>query len=220
MYRVLCVILLGMTCATRLAAGADFPTFIHNKIPAHSKKPSPPKSRDFKPQKTAIKLQPSTVIPKKSDTAIKDAPSISPEVTLTNFTWVLKPLVANADGGKNEGSASETGNMIVEKPGMMICSPEMLIDLQGHIVKTVNSTVRLDIQVGEMRRSVVWHPNAAESGKFNITLKENAQGCLPGDYIPVSALAFVTKDGDGHAAMVSLEKIVLRYEGTLLTGSQ
>ena len=34
-------------------------------------------------------------------------------------------------------------------------------------------------------------------------------GKLP-DYFPVSALAFVTKDGKDGAAMVSLEKVIVR----------
>jgi hypothetical protein len=219
MYRVLFIILLSMTCATSPAVGADVPSWAGGKTQVHSKKQKPVKVTVMKLKKTDFKSQPIDAIPKKSEVAIKSPPPVAPATSSANLSWVLDPLVANADGGKNEGSASVSGNIIVDTPGTS-CDPEMIVDLEGHIVKTVNSTARLDIHVGKIHRSVVWNSDDVKSGTFNITLKEKVEACVLGDYIPASALAFVTKEGDGHAAMVSLEKITVRHSVSDIVGSQ
>jgi hypothetical protein len=219
MYRVIFAILLSMTCATRLAVGADISSWVETKAPLQVKKLKQHKSIALKSKKNNIKRQPSAVIPKKPEVAISISQPALPETTSVDLSWVLDPLVANADGGKNEGSASVTGNIVVDTPGTS-CDPEMVIELEGHIIKTVDSTVRLDIQVGKIQRSVVWKADVIKSGKFNMTLKEKVEACVLGDYIPASVLAFVTKTGEGHAAMVSLEKITVRHSVTEIVGSQ
>lgn len=123
--------------------------------------------------------------------------------------WVLDPLVALADGGKREGSAGVSGNLVPDKVGAEI-GPEVAIELSGHVVKTAQSTIRIDVQIGSIHRTVLWNSNEVKSGKFLVTLNETIPvGRMP-KYFPASALAFVTQEGEGHVAMVSLEKIVFR----------
>jgi hypothetical protein len=219
MFRVFFAMLVSIACTTGTAVGADLPSLVKSKVPAQPKHVASQKLRPLKPRKTVHNLQPAAAVPKKADVTITIEPSDLPATTPLTLSWVLKPMVANADGGKIEGSASETGYIVIEKPGTL-CGPEMLINLHGHIVKTTNSTVRLDIQVGHMQRSIIWSPDKIESGKFNIALTEKSQACVSGNYIPVTALAFVTKEGHDHAAMISLEKVILRYEGPQIVGSQ
>ncbi len=219
MYRVIIAIFLSMMCATRVAVGADVPSWVGNKVPHHFKKTKPVTVTPLKAKKTIVKAQPLDMPLKKPQVVIKTAPPVLPATSSADISWLLDPLVANADGSKNEGSASVTGNIVVDTPGTR-CDPEMIVDLQGHIVKTVNSTVRLDIHVGQVHRSVVWNADDVKSGTFNVTLKEKVEACVLGDYIPASALAFVTKEGDGHAAMVSLEKITVRHAVSDVVGSQ
>ena len=128
-------------------------------------------------------------------------------------------MTTNADGGKREGSASATANIIVDKPGTVF-GPDMIIELEGHVVKTTEATVRLDIQVGDTKKTVSWNADQTKSGIFKITLNEKVPaGVLPA-LIPVSALAFVTQTGRGHVAMVSLEKIILRFASAQIVGTK
>ena len=123
--------------------------------------------------------------------------------------WIFDPLVALVDGGKREGSSSVSGNLATNKAGSQF-GPEVAIELAGHIVKTAQSTIRLDVQIGSIYRTVLWNDDDVKSGTFKITLNETTPvGSMP-DYFPVSALAFVTQVGEGHVAMISLEKIVFR----------
>lgn len=135
-----------------------------------------------------------------------------------DLSWTLGPLVANADGGKNEASASVLGNLVIDKPGAMI-GPKMTIELIGHIIKTPDSVVRLDVQIGAVKRTVTWNADEIKSGKFKITLDDVLPaGALP-ETLPASALAFVTKQGGANAAMISLEKINLHISKLRIAGS-
>ena len=126
-----------------------------------------------------------------------------------DMAWVLDPLVANADGGKKEDSASVEGNLVVPEPGY-VTAPYMVIELNGHIVKTTETTVRIDIQIGGKNHTVTWPADDVKTGKFDISLNADIpEGKLPG-YFPVSAIAFVTNAKKGGAAMVSLQKINIR----------
>ena len=126
-----------------------------------------------------------------------------------DLSWVLDPLVANADGGKKEDSAAIQANLVMPEPGY-VSAPYMLIELNGHIVKTADTTVRLDIKIDGKNHTTSWPTDDVQAGKFKITLKAAmAEGELP-DYFPVSAIAFVTNNSKRGAAMVSLEKINIR----------
>jgi hypothetical protein len=125
------------------------------------------------------------------------------------LSWFLNSLVANADGPKREGSASIEGNLIIAEPGV-ITSPYMVIELSGHIIKTPATTVRLDIQIGSVQKTIRWASDEVKSGRFSVTLNAPMKaGQLPG-YFPVSALAFVSREGKQGAAMVSLETVRVR----------
>lgn len=125
------------------------------------------------------------------------------------LSWFLNSLSANADGGKDEGAASMEGNLVVAQPGL-VTSPYMVIEVDGHIVKTPGTTVRVDITVGKVRRSVNWSSDQVKSGSFSVSLNAPMKaGRLP-SYFPVSAIALVSREGNQGVAMVSLEKIRVR----------
>ncbi len=132
---------------------------------------------------------------------------VSPD--LIELPWVLDPLVATADGGKREGSSGVEGNLVTNRPGTNF-GPDVVIELTGHVIKTAQSTVRLDIQIGSLQKSILWAADDVKSGVFKITLNEKLQSGQMPSYFLASAMAFVTQEGDGHVAMVSLEKIVFR----------
>jgi hypothetical protein len=136
-----------------------------------------------------------------------------------DLSWVLDPLVANADGSKKEDSAAIQGNLVVTEAGY-VSSPYMQIELNGHVVKTADTTVRIDIKIDGKNHTTSWLADDIQAGKFKITLNaEMAEGKLPA-YFPVSAIAFVTNSSKGGAAMVSLEKINVRVGKVRLATTQ
>jgi hypothetical protein len=147
-------------------------------------------------------------IPKEEKPQVK-SPEVAPVGQELELSWFLNSLIANVDGPKNESSASMEGNLIVAEPGY-VTSPYMVIELSGHVVKTPATTVRIDVSVGKTTRSVTWPSDDTKSGRFKVAIDAPlAKGKLPG-YFPVSAIAFVTREGKSGTAMVSLDKVRLR----------
>ncbi len=220
MFRVLTVFGLFFLFTANLSFAADLPSFTekttpihHRKILVHTRKPA------TKPQSIVSLPVVTKVSAAKALAPIVKIPTPVAPIATSNLAWVLGPMTANADGGKREGSISATANIVVDKPGTII-GPEMVIEIEGHVVKTIQSTVRLDIHVGNINKSVVWNVDEIKSGIFKITMNEKVPvGVMPA-LIPVSAIAFVTQAGEGHAAMVSLEKIVLRFSYPQVVGTK
>lgn len=180
------------------------------------------KSRTVKILKTPmVQNRPKPKLTKPVQNPAIASPEIAKPVTgqEIDMSWVLDPLVANADGGKKEDSASVEGNLVVPEPGY-VTAPYMVIELNGHIVKTADTTVRLDINIGGKNHTTAWPTDDAQAGKFKITLNAvMPEGKLP-DYFPVSAIAFVTNNSRGGAAMVSLEKINIRVGKVRVAATQ
>ena len=213
MLRVLLALALSFVCVASSAFAADVPY-----------EPPKPAKLHVLAKKAKVALQkpahliPIAVLPKvipgsisqtsKDQTQIATASTkVSPDVI--ELPWVLDPLVATADGGKREGSSGVEGNLITNRPGTDF-GPDVVIELSGHVIKTAQSTVRLDIHIGSLQKSVLWSADDIKSGAFKITLNEKLEAGHMPNYFTASALAFVTQEGDGHVAMVSLEKIVFR----------
>lgn len=180
------------------------------------------KSRTVKILKTPmVQNRPKPKLTKPVQNPVSASPEIAKPVTgqEIDMSWVLDPLVANADGGKKEDSASVEGNLVVPEPGY-VTAPYMVIELNGHIVKTTDTTVRIDIQIGGKNHTVTWPADDVQAGKFNMSLNADMpEGKLPG-YFPVSAIAFVTNTKKGGAAMVSLEKINIRVGKVRVAATQ
>lgn len=225
MLRILCAGAVSVLVCVASAHAADLPLFVpkQDHIKIVTKKTSAkiaavaPVKLHAASQKRVAALataKPTAKIILKSAVAPSEIEQANNSV---NLSWTLGPLVANADGGKNEGSASITGNLIIDKPGAKI-GPQLNIELIGHIIKTPQSVVRIDVQIGDVKRTVTWKSDEIKSGTFKIMLHERLPaGVLP-ETFPASALAFVTKEGDGHAAMVSLEKINLHIGKLIVAG--
>jgi hypothetical protein len=211
MFRVLAVFWLGLLFTVNLSFAADLPLIIEKRALINHKKTVLHPKKLVTKTKSVVSLPIVTKVPDAKELA-STTQITNPEVSvaISDLSWVLGPMTANADGGKHEASSSATASIVVEQPGTLI-GTRMVIELEGHVVKTVQSTVRVDIHVGDLKKSIVWNADETKSGIFKITLNEKIPaGVLPA-LIPVSAIAFVTQAGEGHAAMVSLEKIVLRY---------
>ncbi len=180
------------------------------------------KSRTVKILKTPmVQNRPKPKLTKPVQNPAIASPEIAEPVTgqEIDMSWVLDPLVANVDGGKKEDSAGVEGNLVVSEPGY-VTAPYMLIELNGHIVKTTDTTVRLDINIGGKNHTTAWPTDDVQAGKFKITLNAvMPEGKLP-DYFPVSAIAFVTNNRRGGAAMVSLEKINIRVGKVRVAATQ
>lgn len=166
-----------------------------------------PKAQKPKPQ-VAAETDPASVTPPEDEPEVAVVVPDSPSEEL-ELSWFLDSLVANADGPKGEGSASMEGNLIVAEPGY-VSSPYMVIELSGHIVKTLATTVRVDVKIGNVQRSVIWNSGEVKSGRFSVSLNAPmSAGKLPG-YFPVSAIALVQREGKQGVALVSLERIRVR----------
>jgi hypothetical protein len=206
-WRAAVLLVLSIMCLATVVEAADLPAYPVVKAAKPIKKAP-------KPKKTVLVAPPVETIKTPKAAAVKTASKIpktavEPAGTEISLTWVLDPLVANSDGAKREDSAGVEANLVVTEPGNAI-RPAMVIELTGHVIKTARTSVRLDIRVGSVRRIVNWNSDDIQSGKFNISLNGAMTAEKLPAYIPVSALAFVTKDGKEGAAMVSLEKVVVR----------
>jgi hypothetical protein len=226
--RLVMLAMVACWCFGLPAAAADLPVLkakhkLHRVVVIAKPKviAAKPKSTIAKPKKQIAKARPivSATAPE-VEQGVASAP-VAPDATGNeiDMAWVLDPLVATADGRKREGSASIEGNLIVAEPGY-VTAPYMIIQLSGHIVKSPQTTARLDVNIAGTQRSVSWNSDDVQSGRFSIELKAPMQkGKLP-DYFPVSALAFVTRDKDAGATMVSLDKIVVRVGKVELVATQ
>ncbi len=201
-------------CVASTGEAADLPSYTPKKITSAVKTTPKPQKAIVKPRRVAGG----------KPLKVKSAPK-TPKATIEvaarelDLSWVLDPLVANADGAKREDSASIEANLVVTEPGN-VSQPLMVIEMTGHVVKTARTTARLDIRVGSTQRTVSWNSGDVQSGRFSISLNAPiSEGQLP-DYFPVSALAFVTQDGKDGAAMISLEKVVLRFGKVRVAGTQ
>lgn len=211
MRRVLWALALSLVCVVDSAFSADVPydppkpVKLHKKIKVAAQTPA---------HLVRVAVLPK-VIPGSISQSTKEQTQIaivSPKVSadVIELPWVLNPLVATADVGKREGSAGVEANLMTNRPGSDF-GPDMVIELTGHVIKTAQSTVRLDIHIGSLQKSVLWAADDVKSGAFKITLNEKMKAGQMPNYFPASALAFVTQTGDGHVAMVSLEKVVFKF---------
>jgi hypothetical protein len=201
-------------CVSLTADAADLPSFTAKRIAAPEKKVTKLRKRAETPPRTSVTTRslPKIAAPEKKV-------SLDPGGADMNLVWVLGPLIANSDGAKREDSASVEANLVVTDAGRASQS-DMIIELTGHVVKTTRTTARIDIRIGNSNRTISWDSDDVLSGKFQISLNQPmSTGQLP-DYFPVSALAFVTKEGKEGAAMVSLEKVVVRMGKIQLTGAK
>ncbi len=225
MFRLLSACALSMMFVMSVVQAADLPTHLPKHVNAKLVKK---KKVKIAVHKVAMPKRVAAVAPVVAAPVVTKAPAVvanvptksaaAPKNDVINLSWTLDPLIANADGGKNEGSASITGNLIMDKPGQKF-GPQVTIELIGHIVKTMDSVVRIDVQIGSVKRTVTWENDVAKSGTFKIMFDEKLPaGALP-ETLPASALAFVTKTGDGRAAMISLEKINLHMEKLRIAGA-
>jgi hypothetical protein len=222
--RFLLLIVLSCIGFGPLALAADVPSqsvYAKPKAVKVAKPPKVAKKRGTKPVKQAMNVPKA----KPDETLQEKQVAVSPDVEVQAggkeilLSWVLDPLSANADGIKREGSASVEGNLVVLEPGY-VTSPYMVIELSGHIIKTTDTTARIDIKIAGKSHSVTWPLDDVKSGKFTIKLDAPmAEGKLPA-YLPVSAIAFVTNAKKAGAAMVSLEKITIRLGKVRLSVAQ
>ena len=217
-------------CLGSLADAADVPSLPPKQVSKTLKRPAinvatkttkTPIIRSAKLTKIAEKspLLDGVEEPQSRSVTINRPIEVEPTGNSVDMSWVLKPLVATSDGPKKEGSASQVAHIVVTEPGY-VSDPGMTIELSGHIVKTAGTTARIDIQIGKIRRVVLWKSEDVQAGKFKLSLDETMPtGRLP-PYFSVSALVFVTKEGKTGAAMISLEKVVVRVGKVRLAASQ
>jgi hypothetical protein len=234
--RVLLLLAVCGMCVGSIANAADLPTWKAKSVIKTVEKPAIQKPvlktgrKTVKKSQTAKKvagaaqqLQPVELPKVRSVVAsrVVEPDVVEPDAVSHEFdmTWVPDTLVANSDGPKREGSAGQESNLVVAEPGHII-EPNMIIELSGHIIKTIGTTARIDIRVGTAHRTVSWTVDDVQAGRFNISLNETlAVGKLP-EYFPVSALVFVTKDGKDGAALLSLDKVVVHVGKVSVAASQ
>jgi hypothetical protein len=155
--------------------------------------------------------QDSPTVPQVADVKASDA-----EIKLS---MMFDELIANADGPKMEGSSSMIGELIVSQPDS-VTLPEMHVTISGHIVKTAPSVARIDLQIGETRRSFTWARDEEKSGQFEISYSEVVPGGKVPPVFPVSAIALVTKEAKGSVVLVTLEKLDVTIGSTRVAAKE
>ncbi len=136
-----------------------------------------------------------------------------------NLGMTLETLVASADGIKMEGSSSFSGEFVIQQPHQA-SFPSVTVELRGHIIKTAGTTARLEVTIGDIKKTVEWKADQALSEPFLTTISAPiANGIIPTPF-PVSAIAFVNKDAGSGAVLVSLEKIDVRIGQTRVASVQ
>jgi hypothetical protein len=203
-----------MFCVVPTANAADVPFLATNSSVTREK----PKLKVQKPrskQVRATKAKAAAAAPNSKQT--KAVPEQANDEL--NLVWVLDPLSANSDGAKREDSAGVETNLVVTEPGNVLAAGTV-IELSGHVVKTAQTTARIDIRIGKASRTVSWNADDVQSGRFKISFNQPISSDKLPEYFPVSALAFVTKDGKVGASMISLEKVVIRFQRSKATASK
>jgi hypothetical protein len=208
------LLLLSCLCCVQLASAADLPLNKATEITPPSKPIQKLKKQSVKRPQLAFERKPKLKSEQETPQAV-----VVPKANEIELLWVLDPLVAYADGNKPEGSASAETNLIVVEPSETPL-PNMTIELSGHVVKTVQTTARIDVRIGNIRRSVSWKSDDVEAGRFKVAFKAVMTDDKLPSYFPVSAIALVTHSGESGAAMVSLDKIEVRLGSVVVAQSQ
>jgi hypothetical protein len=115
-------------------------------------------------------------------------------------------LQAGADGAKAEASSSFSGQLVVLKP-QNIKIPTITLSLKGTIIKSLGSTARVDIIIGDLRKTYEWKVEQILSGSFQDTLSATVGDKLMSAPMPVSVTAWVTKTPGGGAVLVTVDKL-------------
>jgi hypothetical protein len=135
----------------------------------------------------------------------KDVAAAATQNAMT-LAMTLDKLIANADGGKMEDSASMEGEFVVGQPRTLRLKA-MKVELMGHIVKTEGTFAQLTVKIGGMERSFEWKAAEIKSGKFTEVMTVSIpNGELPVPF-PVSALATVSRTKDQGAVLLTLDEI-------------
>lgn len=212
--RLFMLLIMGCLCHAPAASAADVPFSKLGDTQQSAKPVAKPKKKTAKTNSPANSRKAKIKAAAETQQAV-----IAPTANEIEMSWVLDPLMAHADGGKREGSASATANLVVTEPGFASAS-YMTIELNGHVVKTAHTTARIDVRIGGKSHTIEWPADDVQSGRFNRTFKATLpEGKLP-PYFPVSAIALVTRERDGGAVLVTLEKIVVRVGNIVLADAQ
>ncbi len=135
----------------------------------------------------------------------KDVATSASESELT-LSMTLEKLIANADGGKTEDSASMEGEFVVGQPRTLRLNA-MKVELLGHIVKTEGTSAQLTVKIGGMEKSFEWTAAEVKAGKFTEVMTVSIpSGELPVPF-PVSATATVSRTKDQGAVLLTLDQI-------------
>lgn len=213
-WRLVILLIVGSVLHGVAADAADLPFINVSDVPQQKKPAAKPKKQSSRTLQVAT-----TRNDKPKTHVVKPEQVVASKTDEIDLQWALDPLVATADNQKKEGSASAEANLIVLEPGS-VSAPYMTIELSGHVVKTAQTTARIEVRVGGKRNTVSWNADDIKAGQFKVEFKSTmTEGELP-RYFPVSAIAFVTNSGTTGAVMVSLETITVRVGKVLLAQSQ
>jgi hypothetical protein len=191
-------------CAGHSAGAADIPLTYAPALKAKIAKPVV--------RKTPIVQKTPVVRKAKIEEAVVDNGII-------NLSLDLKAFEANADGPKQEDSASLQRKLVISRTAD-VPLPQLSVTVIGHIVKTRDSTARIDVKVGPAKHSFVWEADEVKSGGFEFRF----DGMLPNGEIPsalhVTAIAFVTKLKKSSVVLVSVDKINVTISSARVAAKQ
>jgi hypothetical protein len=111
-----------------------------------------------------------------------------------------------ADNEKTEGTSSFVGQLIVLKPAN-VPLPSLSITLEGHLVKTLGSDVRIDLTVGDFRKTFNWSADQTHNGVFREAISATPRDRHMKDPLPVSIVAWVTRPKTAGATLLTVDKL-------------
>ena len=123
-----------------------------------------------------------------------------------DFKLEFNALQAGADGQKTEGTSSFSGQLLVMKP-QNVKLPTITIKVQGNIVKTLGSTARVDVAVGDLRETFEWKADEVISGNFEKILSGTATDRFLAEPLKVTLITWATKTPGDGAVLVTVNKL-------------
>jgi hypothetical protein len=134
-----------------------------------------------------------------------------------DLSLTLKEMAATADGPRLEGSASIIREWKITDP-KSVTLPEIEVTIVGHIVKTPPSVARLDVQIGDIKRSFVWARDEVKSGTYEFKFSEPMPDGKVPSVLPVSAFALVTREPSSNAVLVTIDSIKVKISSSRVAG--
>ena len=128
----------------------------------------------------------------------------------------LEGFSATAEGEKTEASATFSGQFLLTQP-KRVALQQMRVIMRGLIIKAERSTVRLEVKIGDVAKSIEWTETESKTGRYESVITETIPNGRLSSPLPVSAVATVYRPTGASGALVSIDTIRLEFATPMLS---